>query len=82
MLAIVGIVNAAVAAGYYLRIIATMYFRTPLATSRAQGGGGAWLAAVVAALVVIAIGVYSGPLIHAAGRVSTSIDQSAVEVPR
>ncbi len=32
--------NAAVAAAYYLRIVAVMYFRTPLATPRAEGGAG------------------------------------------
>ena len=39
-LAIVGVINAAVAAAYYLRVVAVMYFRTPLATPRAQGGAG------------------------------------------
>ena len=55
-LAIVGVLNAAVAAAYYLRIVAVMYFRTPLATPQAQGGRGAWWAAVLCALLVIAIG--------------------------
>ncbi len=39
--AIFGAVNAAVAAAYYLRIVAVMYFRAPLATLRAEGGAGA-----------------------------------------
>ncbi len=43
--AIIGVLNAAVAAAYYLRIVAVMYFRTPLATPAAQGGLGAWTAA-------------------------------------
>ena len=47
--AIVGVFNAAVAAAYYLRIVAVMYFRTPLATPRAEGGAGAWWAAVACA---------------------------------
>jgi len=46
-----------------LRIVAVMYFRTPLATPRAQGGAGAWWAAAVCALLVVGIGVYPGPLI-------------------
>ena len=54
--AIVGVLNAAVAAAYYLRIVAVMYFRTPLATPRAQGGAGAWWAAVACALLVSASG--------------------------
>jgi NADH-quinone oxidoreductase subunit N len=59
-LAIVGGLNAAVAAAYYLRVVAVMYFRTPLATPRAQGGAGAWWAAVVCAVLVVAIGVSPG----------------------
>jgi hypothetical protein len=47
-----------------------MYFRTPLATPRAQGGAGAWWAAVACALLVIGIGVYPGPLMLAANRAS------------
>jgi NADH-quinone oxidoreductase subunit N len=64
--AIIGVLNAAVAAAYYLRIIAVMYFRTPLATLRAQGGAGPWFAAVLCALLVVAIGVYPGPLMEKA----------------
>jgi NADH-quinone oxidoreductase subunit N len=66
--AIIGVLNAAVAAAYYLRIVAVMYFRTPLATPRAQGGAGAWWAAVTCALLVVGIGLYPGPLIHEADR--------------
>ena len=34
--AVIGVLNAAVAAAYYLRLVAVMYFRTPLATPRAK----------------------------------------------
>jgi NADH-quinone oxidoreductase subunit N len=68
--AILGVLNAAVAAAYYLRIVAVMYFRTPLATPRAQGGAGAWWAAVCCALVLLAVGVYPGMLMHQTERVS------------
>ncbi len=63
--AIVGVLNAAVAAAYYLRIVAVMYFRIPLATPYAQGGRGAWMSAVVCALLVVGIGIYPGPLMRA-----------------
>ena len=69
-LAIVGLINAAVAAAYYLRIVAVMYFRTPLATPRAEGGAGAWWTAITCAVLVLAIGVYPGPLMHEANRAS------------
>ncbi len=59
--AVIGVLNAAVAAAYYLRIVAVMYFRTPLATPRAEGGAGSWWAAVACALLVIGVGVYPGP---------------------
>jgi NADH-quinone oxidoreductase subunit N len=62
--AVLGGLNAAVAAAYYLRIIAVMYFRTPLATPRAQGGAGPWWAAVVCALALLAVGVYPGAIIQ------------------
>jgi len=48
-----------------------MYFRTPLATPRAQGGAGAWWAAVACALLLIGIGVYPGPLMREAERANS-----------
>jgi NADH-quinone oxidoreductase subunit N len=74
--AIVAALNAAVAAAYYLRIVAVIYFRTPLATPRAQGGAGAWCAAVACALLLVAAGVYPGPLMRLAERASSG--QAAV----
>ena len=68
--AILGVLNAAVAAAYYLRIVAVMYFRTPLATPRAEGGAGAWWAAVACALLLSAVGVYPGTLMREAERAS------------
>ena len=75
-LAVVGVVNAAVAAAYYLRIVAVMYFRTPLATPRAEGGAGAWWAAVVCTLLVIGIGLSPGPLMRQSSR---AVPNSVVE---
>lgn len=60
--AVVGVLNAAVAAAYYLRVVATMYFRLPLATPPAQGGRGAWFAAIACATLVVGVGLYPGPL--------------------
>ena len=66
--AILGVLNAAVAATYYLRIVAVMYFRTPLATPRAEGGDGAWWAAVACALLLIGVGVYPASADPGGGR--------------
>jgi NADH-quinone oxidoreductase subunit N len=62
-LAVIGVLNAAVAAYYYLRIVSLMYFREPLATLRAEGGGGSYVAALVCSLAVLVLGVYPAPLI-------------------
>jgi NADH-quinone oxidoreductase subunit N len=69
-LAVLGVLNAAVAAAYYLRVVAVMYFRSPLATPKPQGGLGAWTTAVVCAMLVVAIGLWSGPLLRASYRAS------------
>jgi NADH-quinone oxidoreductase subunit N len=68
--AVIGVLNAATAAAYYLRIVAVMCFRTPLATPRAQGGAGAWWAAITCALLLVGVGVYFGPLMRRAERAS------------
>ena len=62
VLSIVGVLNAAVSAAYYLRIIGTMYFREPNATAPAEGGGAAKLATFACASLVIYIGLAPGSL--------------------
>jgi NADH-quinone oxidoreductase subunit N len=69
-LAILGVLNAAVGAAYYLRVVAVMYFRTPLATPQAQGGRGPWWAAVACGLVVLLIGFFPGPLMRETNQLS------------
>lgn len=56
LLAIGGAVNAAIAAAYYLRVVATMYFQASKIEIKASGRNTASLAMGFAALVVIAIG--------------------------
>jgi NADH-quinone oxidoreductase subunit N len=65
--AVLGVLNAAAAAAYYLRVVAVMYFRTPLVTPRAEGGRGAWAAAVSCAVIVVVVGVYPGAWPRAMG---------------
>ncbi|MCE5268339.1 MAG: NADH-quinone oxidoreductase subunit N [Planctomycetaceae bacterium] len=62
--AVIGVLNAAVAAAYYLRVVAMLYFRTPSTTLRPEGGRGPWFAAVLCTLLLIAAGVYPGPLLR------------------
>jgi NADH-quinone oxidoreductase subunit N len=80
-LAIIGVLNAAVAAFYYLRIVGVMYFRAPSDTPRAEGGHGAWMATMACALVVLCLGVYPGPLIHASNMASPAVESSGGGVP-
>lgn len=72
-LAIIGALNAAIATAYYLRIVATMYFRAPVTTAKAEGGPGAWLAMVLASLLVLAAGIYPGPALNAADRAGRTV---------
>jgi NADH-quinone oxidoreductase subunit N len=72
VLAVIGVLNAAVAAAYYLRIVGVMYFRTPLAVPRPRGGAGAWLALTACAVLTIAIGILPGPLYRQADSASPS----------
>ncbi len=76
-LAVIGVLNAAVAAAYYLRIVAVMYFRSSLAIPKAQGGPGAWMAMVISAILVLALGIYPGPLMHDANRASPTAARPA-----
>ncbi len=59
-LAIVGVVNAAIAAAYYLRIVATMYFRPAIDDPEPQGGLGALVAATLCGVAVLAGGAFPG----------------------
>jgi NADH-quinone oxidoreductase subunit N len=74
-LALAGVLNAAIAMAYYLRVVAVMYFRSPVTTAQAEGGPGAWWAMVVSALLVLAVGVYPGPTIERADQAGRTVRQ-------
>ncbi len=57
-LAVAGGLNAAIAAGYYLRVIAAMYFGAPAERPAAAGGRGALAAAVLGLALVIGLGLF------------------------
>ncbi len=69
-LAVAGVVNAAISAGYYLRVVSTMYFRPSLSVPAAKGGAGAALATVVFGMLVIGVGANPGALIKTANLAS------------
>ena len=74
-LAVLGVINAAIAAFYYLRIISVMYFRAPRSIPRAEGGVGAWGAAMVAALLLLVVGLWPAPLLDGTTRAVESARQ-------
>jgi NADH-quinone oxidoreductase subunit N len=69
-LAIVGALNAAISAAYYLRIVGVMYFRAPQPISETDGGSGAAWAIAICALLVVGLGCYPGPSLERANRAS------------
>ncbi len=74
-LAVAGVLNAAIAMAYYLRVVAAMYFRSPLTTAAAEGGPGAWWAMVISAVLVLAVGAYPGPTIERADQAGRTVRQ-------
>jgi NADH-quinone oxidoreductase subunit N len=68
VLAIIAALNAAIAAAYYLRIVAVMYFQSATQSVPAAGGRTAQFAAVLCAALVIASGILPSRLLDAASR--------------
>ncbi len=67
-LLIVGALNAAVAAAYYLRIVSVMFFQPATEEVPAAGGAGALSAAVLCGSLVVLVGVSPGSILHFAGQ--------------
>jgi len=79
-LAVIGVVNSAIAAAYYLRIVGLMFFRLPLGTPTiTRRGAGAFAAAMACGLMVLAVGLHPGPWINDAHRASP---RPAVRAPQ
>lgn len=79
-LAIVGVVNAAIAMAYYLRVVGVMYFRAAqpgrASPVKAEGGIGAWSAMVACTLLVLGVGFFSGPLMTITNRAADALRQA------
>jgi NADH-quinone oxidoreductase subunit N len=74
VLALVGAVNAAIAAYYYVRVIMAIYLRTSItAPAPARRSDPVMVAAVICAVVTVVFGVYPTPLLDAAGRAFTAV---------
>lgn len=77
-LAILGAINAAIAAAYYLRIVAVLFFRMPLGRVPSRRGQTAPLTATaICVLLVLAIGLYPAPWYDAANSAAPASVQPA-----
>jgi len=72
VLAIVGVLNAAVAAAYYLRVVGVMYFQASAAPLEPSTGGTKWVAAACAGLIV-ALGMLPGPVMTLSERAAAGM---------
>lgn len=72
-LAILGVINAAIGAAYYLRIIAVMFFQPSTSAPAATGGKGAWVAAVICGVLVVGVGLLPGRTLGIAARAEKQI---------
>lgn len=78
-LAILGALNAAIAAAYYLRVVAVMYFRPPQVHVPVQGGAGASATVVVCVVVVVLVGIMPGKWIRYSQDAERGLHASDVE---
>ena len=62
ILAVVGVVNAAIGAVYYLRIVSVMFLNDPLSTPRPGGGRSALAAICCSAALLVAFGIFPRPV--------------------
>jgi NADH-quinone oxidoreductase subunit N len=85
-LAIIGVVNAAIAAAYYLRVVATMYFRSPASTAAPVPAGGPAamrrepepaLATAIALLFVVGMGLFPGRVIEVSDAAGEAVSSRA-----
>lgn len=62
-LAVIGVVNAAIGAVYYLRIVAVMFFYDPLVPQQPSGGRSALNAGLWAAVLTVVVGLQTGAVL-------------------
>lgn len=68
LLAVLTMLNAAVAAGYYLRVVGIMYFSTSSQRPSLGQAGGPWLAGLLCAVLCVGVGLVPWPIWNASGR--------------
>ena len=75
-LAVILVLNAAIAAAYYLRIIAAMYFRTSRRGVQADGGLSAGVAMLLCTALVLMVTVQPRGLFVSSSRAGNSVEKS------
>jgi NADH:ubiquinone oxidoreductase subunit 2 (subunit N) len=78
-LLVVGALNAAIAAAYYLRLVSVMFFQPATEPIPAGGGLGALVAATLCGILVVLAGVAPGSIIHLAGQYEEQMLQVAAD---
>ncbi|QDU94217.1 NADH-quinone oxidoreductase subunit N [Lignipirellula cremea] len=82
VLAIVGAVNAAIAAVYYLNVVSTLYFRTSQTSTPARGGYGSLAAMSISAIAIGFLGLVPGGVMKTAGLAEqTALSVSEQQLP-
>jgi NADH-quinone oxidoreductase subunit N len=76
-LAIIGVLNAAVGAVYYLRVIALMFLNEPLARARPAGGRPAYVAVACSAVLLVAFGLAPRPVFEYLQRFDDGLQSAA-----
>jgi len=79
-LAVAGVLNAAIAAAYYLRVISVMYFAAPVTRLATRGGAGALFGTITCCLLVIALSVWPGIAIRTAQSADPLLRQARTAV--
>jgi NADH-quinone oxidoreductase subunit N len=86
-LAILGVANAAIAAAYYLRVVATMYFRAPASATTAVTGDRSTgprrepepaLATAIALLLVLGIGILPGRVVDVSDAAGAAVSANGI----
>jgi NADH-quinone oxidoreductase subunit N len=75
-LSVIGVLNAAIAAAYYLRVVAAIYFQPVEGESEREpvlGSAGAGLVAIVSAVLVVGVGLFTGPVMTQARAASEQL---------
>ncbi len=80
VLAIAGVLNAAIAAAYYLRVIGCMYFASPVTRLDPQGGAGVLSGVMACCLLVVVLSLWPGIALRTAASADLLLGASRTAV--